>query len=73
MNDPFQRGERPPGAHLNFPEIAWPASVAEPLLPEADAPTPAEKLPPASCRCGVWWALIIVCFAALLARAEGFL
>lgn len=72
----------PPGEHITFPEVAWPAAAAEPPPPMQPArprdvplvigmiePEPNHgRLAPL-----VFWALVVMSFACVLAKAGGWL
>ncbi len=79
-------GHRPPGEHVTFPEIAWPEPLQEaPAIHEPQArtrrtrprevPLVVEMIEPEHGRLTPWvfWALVLLSFACVLAKSAGWL
>lgn len=79
----LRAAERPPGAHITFPDVAWPEAAAEPPPPMQparlrDIPLPIgmiepEEEPASGLAPVVFWLVILVAFACVLAEAGGLL
>ena len=79
-------GHRPPGEHVTFPEIAWPEPLQEPPAihePQArtqrtrqrEMPLVVEMIEPEHGRLTplVFWAMVALSFACVLAKSAGWL
>lgn len=79
-------GHRPPGEHVTFPEIAWPEPLQEPPAihePQArtqrtrqrEVPLVVEMIEPEHGRLTplVFWAMVALSFACVLAKSAGWL
>ena len=78
--------QHPPGEHITFPEVAWPEPLQEPPAihePQArtqrtrprEVPLVVEMIEPEHGRLMPWvfWALVALSFACVLAKSAGWL
>ena len=79
-------GQSPPGEHVTFPEIAWPEPLQEPPAihePQPrtqrtrprDVPLVVEMIEPEQGRLTPWvfWVVVALSFACVLAKSAGWL